>query len=317
MLELLLEMEKDKDVVIVKGSGKVFSAGGDVKELSTDPSKGISMYKCAGRSFDLISNYKKPYVGFIDGTAMGGAAIYSMSGKYRIVTERTSFSMPENTIGYFNDGGSSYFLSRLDHNLGLYIGLTGAPINGTDMKKYGLATHFIMSYKLDEVEQSLIKCKTHDDVERILNENSSSYPLSIASELDLVLPNIKKCFSALTVEEIYENLHLDGSDWAKKTLAALDRKSPTSLKVSHRSITSGRNISLRDCLKMEMRLTVHHMENSDLKEGVRALLIDKDFKPKWNRKTVYDVTRDDVDRFFGPISDAHELTFIETIKCRL
>lgn len=129
MFELLVKMEQQKDIVIVKGSGNVFSAGGDIKEMSRSPSIGISMYEWAGRSFDLISNYKKPYVALIDGVSMGGAAIYSMSGKYRIVTERTSFSMPENAIGYFNDGGSTYFLSRLDDNVGLYIGLSGVPLN--------------------------------------------------------------------------------------------------------------------------------------------------------------------------------------------
>lgn len=117
------------------------------------------------------------------------------------------------------------------------------------------------------------------------------------------------------MEGIYQNLHLDGSDWAKKTLEALSRKLPTSLKVSHRSLTTGRNISLRDCLKLEMLLTVNYVGNKDLKEGCRALLIEKDFKPKWNRKSIYDVTEDDVQICFKP--NGHELQFVETLKCKL
>lgn len=310
-------MEDQKKVIIVKGLGKIFTAGGDIKQLSANtPDSVYVVYTLLSKTYDLIQNYKKPYVVFIDGLAMGGAAVYSTPGKYRIATERTAFSMPETAIGYFNDAGSSYFLSRLDHNFGIYMGMTGTPVKGYDMKKVGLATHFIESHKLDELEKSLIKCKTYKDVEKILSE-SSSHPTSFATELDQVLPNIKKCFSGSTVEEIYVNLHRDGSDWAKNTIITLDRKSPTALKVTHRSITKGRNMSLRDCLKMEMRLAIHHANGRDFKEGVRAVLVDKDFKPKWSRKSIHDVTEEDVEKFFKPLPEAYDLKFEETIKYKL
>lgn len=119
------------------------------------------------------------------------------------------------------------------------------------------------------------------------------------------------------MEEIYDSLEKDGSEWAKHTLDALKGKSPTSLKVSHRSITTGRNIPLRDCLKMEMVLTMNHCTGSDVKEGVRAVLIDKDFKPNWNRKSIYDVTAEDVDKFFRPVPKKYELVFDEHLKNKL
>lgn len=314
----LISTEQRKDLLILKGSGKIFCAGGDIKEMiNSNSDHAHFVYSLACRSFDLIANYKKPFVVLIDGLTMGGAAFYAMPGKYRIATERTAFSMPETIIGYFNDAGSSYFLSRLDNHFGIYMGLTGNAVNGFDMKKIGLATHFVESSKLDELELSLTQCKTHEEVERILMEAASDPP-SPVTELDEILPNIKKCFDASTVEEIYENLQEDDSDWAKKTLNSLKQKSPLALKVSHRSIISG-NIPLRDCLKMEMRLTMNYSigNGGDVKEGVRAVLVDKDLKPNWSRKSIYDVTDEDVERFFRPVPTKYELIFEDTIKNKL
>lgn len=310
-------MEDQKGVIILKGSGKIFCVGGDIKELSNLTAGAASFaYSYLCKIYDLIANYRKPYIVLIDGLAMGGAAIYSMPGKYRIVTERTVIAMPETTIGYFNDAGSSHFLSRLANNFGIYMGMTGIKVKGYDAKKVGLATHYIVSGKLDELQKTLAKCENHRDVENVLSHLSSDNEFR-PNQLDRTLPAIKKCFNGSTVEEIFESLQCGGSDWAVDTLKTLKRNSPTSLKITHRSLTTGKNISLRDCLKMEMRLVVNHTESSDFKEGVRAVLIDRDFKPKWSRKSIYDVTGDDVERFFKPLPKPYELRFEENVDCKL
>lgn len=294
---------------------KVFCAGGDVKGVAT-LNEVKRAFVSSRRSYELLSNYKKPYVSLVDGLAMGGAAIYSVAGKYSVVTERTSFSMPETAIGYVNDAGAAYFLPRLDNNLGVYLGMTGAPVLGFDMKKVKLASHFVDSSKLDELEKKLIGCKTDLEVQNTLNSFSSD-PSPTSSKLDEILPKIEKCFGASTVEQIYENLRLDGSEWAAKTIKILNRMSPTSLKVTHRSINLGRTLSLRDCLRMEFRYVMHHVMGSDMQEGVRAVLVDKDFKPKWNPKTLQEVTEEHVARFFKPLPDGDEMTFDNTPESKL
>lgn len=317
MYELISMMEYQKDLVIIKGSGKVFCAGGDIRQLSDASVDGAyATYSLVARTFDRIKNYKKPFIAIIDGLAMGGAAIYSMPAKYRIATERTNFSMPENIIGYFNDAASAYWLSRLDDNFGIYLGLTGNQVKGVDMERRGLATHYIESSKLDEMEQQLTQCNSHADVENALNKFSSDSP-TLATDLDKILPKIRKCFGGETMEEIFHDLESDGSEWARNTLNTLKLKSPLSLKVSHRSLTTGRNISFRDCLKMEMILTLNYVGNSDTKEGVRAILIEKDLKPNWSRKSIYEVTDENVSGFFRPIPKKYELTFDDEITNKL
>lgn len=64
---------------------------------------------------------------------VGGGVGLSIFAPFRIATERTVFSMPETSIGYFPDVGASYFLPRLDGEIGLYLGLTGAQVKGRDV----------------------------------------------------------------------------------------------------------------------------------------------------------------------------------------
>lgn len=56
---------------------------------------------------------------------MGGGVGISINGKYRVATEKTLFAMPETAIGLFPDVGATYFLSRMPHNLGVFLSLTG------------------------------------------------------------------------------------------------------------------------------------------------------------------------------------------------
>ena len=83
--------------------------------------------------------------------------------------------------------------------------------------------------------------------------------------------------------------------------------SPTSLKVTLAQLKLGQNLSLMECLKMEYRLVLRHLEKSDFKEGVRALLIDKDQKPQWNPATIEGVTDEIVENFFKALPDSEEL----------
>lgn len=63
---------------------------------------------------------------------VGGGAGISVHGSFRIATEKTKFAMPESKIGFIPDVGSTYFLPRLDLNMGTYLALTGMQINGWD-----------------------------------------------------------------------------------------------------------------------------------------------------------------------------------------
>lgn len=294
----------------MRGAGeRAFCAGIDLRELMKNPN-GSEAGSYSSNAMDLISHYKKPYTAIIDGITMGGACFFSMTSKYRIATERTVFAMPEAEIGFFTNAGASYFLPRLKYNLGYYVALAGARLYGYDIKKFGLASHFIESKRMEDFMKALVKCQDDYEVGKTI-ANYSTVPVNIDSELDDILPRIDKCFDGDTVEEIYDNLGLDGSEWAMQTIRVLNRMSPMSMKICHRLLNMGSNLSLKECLKLEAVLTYNIMANAshDFKEGVRALIIEKDLKPKWDPKLLHDIKEEDLDKIFASIPAEFELKF--------
>jgi enoyl-CoA hydratase len=60
-------------------------------------------------------------------------------------------------------------------------------------------------------------------------------------------------------------------------------------------------------MRMEYRLAVHAVAGHDFREGVRAVVVDKDQSPKWNPPTLETVSDSDVSAYFAPLEQ--ELTF--------
>lgn len=263
------KFEKEKDLVIIKGTGgKAFCAGGDVVAVVRNgPTE-------AGKSFfreeyilnHLIGNYKIPYVAIIDGITMGGGVGLSVHGRYRVATEKTMFAMPETAIGLFPDVGGGHFLPRLQGKTGLYLGLTGFRLKGRDVEQSGVATHYCESARVPELEDALSKCKTDDEVKATLDKicpKDTSHEFVLAKHLE----EINSTFAGATVEDILKNLESAGSEWSKGTLKLLAKMSPTSMKVTKRQLELGANMTLGQVLQMEYRMAVHHLEDSDFKEG--------------------------------------------------
>ena len=68
------------------------------------------------------------------------------------------------------------------------------------------------------------------------------------------------------------------------------RESPLSQKLALRELREGAGKSLATCLKTEYRAVAHLIDDhSDFDEGIRALLIDKDGKPKWQHASLKQV----------------------------
>ena len=60
------------------------------------------------------------------------------------------------------------------------------------------------------------------------------------------------------------------------------------MSVACKQLSLAKNLTLKDCLRMEFRICQAMMAKHDFYEGVRANLVDKDRKPKWNPKNVYE-----------------------------
>lgn len=128
------------NVIVVKGEGRALCAGGDVAALAQQNQQGTEGQQASKDYFaleykldHLIATYPKPYVAFMDGITMGGGVGLSVHAPFRIATENTVFAMPETTIGFFPDVGASFFLPRMDGELGTYLALTSEQLKGANV----------------------------------------------------------------------------------------------------------------------------------------------------------------------------------------
>ncbi|KAM0015771.1 putative 3-hydroxyisobutyryl-CoA hydrolase [Helianthus debilis subsp. tardiflorus] len=315
LLELLNAYEEDPSVklVIMKGEGRAFCAGGDVAALANGSWKQGAVFFSRAYTIDyLVATYAKTQVSLIRGIAMGGGAALAIHGRFRVVTDNTLFAMPETALGSFPDVGSSYYLSRLPGFFGEYVGLTGARLDGAEMLACGLATHFVPLEKLSSLEDALCKANTGDPeiINNIIHDFSNKNPKLKEKSHYFRLKTINSCFSQRTVEEIISALEEEADrnmdDWISWTIQALKKASPTSLKISLRSIRAGRLQGVRQCLIREYRIFCTILQGKvckDFFEGCRALLKDKDKNPKWEPSKLELVSKQMVDSYFAPLDD--------------
>uniref|UniRef100_A0A669EFL0 3-hydroxyisobutyryl-CoA hydrolase n=1 Tax=Oreochromis niloticus TaxID=8128 RepID=A0A669EFL0_ORENI len=296
------ESDNETDIVIIKGAGdKAFCAGGDIRAVTEAGKVGDSLAQDFFREEYILNNaigsYRKPYIALIDGITMGGGVGLSVHGRFRVATEKTLFAMPETAIGLFPDVGGGYFLPRLQGKLGLFLALTGFRLKGRDVQRAGVATHFVESKKIPDLQKELVDLKSPsaEDVSRVLD--------SYQSQVRISCPNSVRLFSASSVEGIVKNLKTDGSEFAKKQTETLSKMSPTSLKITLKQLQAGASLSLQDVLVMEYRLSQACMRGYDFYEGVRAVLVDKDQNPKWNPSTLEEVSDQMVEQCFSSLGE--------------
>ncbi|XP_020230536.1 3-hydroxyisobutyryl-CoA hydrolase-like protein 5 [Cajanus cajan] len=325
----LEKWEKDDkaELIIIKGAGRAFCAGGDLRVFYDGRKTKDACLEVVYRFYWLcyhINTYKKAQVALVHGISMGGGAAFLAPLKFSVVTEKTVFATPEASFGFHTDCGFSYYHSRLPGHLGEYLALTGGRLSGKEIVAVGLATHFVPSEKIAELERRLISLNSGDEnaVRSVIEEFSSEVKVDEESILNKQ-PIINECFSKDSVEEIIKSLEVEankeGNGWIGAVLKGMKRSSPTALKIAFRSVREGRNQTLAECLKREFRLTMNILRTTiseDMYEGIRALTIDKDNAPKWEPSSLDKVEDRKLDLIFQPFEKNLELQIPETEECR-
>ncbi|CUG91721.1 enoyl-hydratase isomerase family protein, putative [Bodo saltans] len=166
-------------VYVLKGAGaKAFCAGGDVVTLVRDANAQREFfYNEYQLNYHILSMKQQQQVALWDGIVMGGGVGVSIHGKYRVASEKALFAMPETSIGLFPDVGGSWFLPRLPNKaIGLYLSLTGQRLKGADLKHAGLATHYVASSLIPQLEEALCNVQKPTEVAAILDDFVSKSP---------------------------------------------------------------------------------------------------------------------------------------------
>lgn len=142
------EIETDNNVkaIVLKGNGKFFSAGADIKEFTAlqKASDYESLSEKGQQLFSRIEHYPVPVIAAVHGAALGGGLELAMACHIRITAENAKLGLPELTLGIIPGFAGT---QRLPHYVGTAKAyemiLTGQPITGKEAEAAGLANQAV------------------------------------------------------------------------------------------------------------------------------------------------------------------------------
>lgn len=327
--EKLEQWQDDDEIacVFLEGAGeKAFCAGGDVRAMYDamqvnslnkvkTGDKGVSTtqaflteYFTVEYGCDyLLHCYRKPVIVWGEGIIMGGGIGLYIGASHRVTTPTSRLAMPEISIGLYPDVGGTWFLNKLPPGIGLFLALTGAPLNASDALDLKLADHLLLPEQKQAVLAQLQAHSwrgvedNHALVTALLdNLGKSALRQRPASQLIPYFAQIQAACSGVDLNVICQQIAaIDGMGrWMETAKATLAAGSPITAHICFRQLTQCQRLSLAECFKLELTLSVRCGLFGEFEEGVRARLIDKSGKPNWTFKTVEDVDLAVIDTLF-------------------
>lgn len=280
--------------IMIDGLGdRAFCSGGDISALyasamSQDYAYGQQFWRDEYRLNAKLAAYPKPIVTFLHGYTMGGGVGVGCHASHRIVCENSKISMPECAIGLVPDVGGSLLLANAPGYIGTFLGLTGHRLDAGDAIYAGFADYFIPQDQWDTLKNALAKT---GDLSAL--QSQSQPPARLKAQQS----TIDTLFCHDTLAEIYENMP-DNARGSRR----MARNSPLSMACTVPLINASRQTpTIQNALKHEYRFTYRAVQHSDLVEGIRAAIIDRDHSPKWQHKTWRDVTPEDIKKMTAPL----------------
>ena len=307
IIEALTAFETDhaiKAVVFDHAGGRGFCAGGDIRMLAEsgagDGLEARAFFHAEYRMNHRLFMYAKPTVAIMDGITMGGGVGIALPCQYRVATENTRLAMPETGIGLFPDVGGGWYLPRLPGNVGMFLALTGARLDGAECLAVGLATHYLAAADVPDALTAL--SNNADDIASTLKSYGTGAPIARIVESRT---HIDRLFAADSVTAIMAALETDGSAWAAKELTTMRTKSLLSMAVAFRQLREGAAMpDFAAEMRQEYAIGARVVHTKDFIEGVRALIIDKDNSPQWQPH----IDPAEVDAIFAPLPAGEEWT---------
>lgn len=302
--------------VVLRAEGdKAFCAGGDLRELyqsmlqcGAGPNPYAHGFFAQEYQLDhLIHTYPKPVLCWGQGIVMGGGIGLMAGASHRVVTTASKLAMPEVSIGLYPDVGGSWFLRRMPGRVGLFLALTGAPLNAADALFCGLADFCLGAESRADVLAAIAGARWSDaaadnraTLSRLLSRHGAgNLPQSKLRQRFDLINELMAGDDLMDIAARLRTLHSDDA-WLSTAAATFAKGSPTSAALAFELWNRVPRLSLADVFRLEYHASLGCCAHADFAEGIRALLIDKDRKPQWTPTTLEQVVPELIEDHFRP-----------------
>jgi len=148
-----LEVDDEIAVVILRGAGRAFSSGMDLKDDAVAGTSGADAWRIALEA-DLAFlmrfwEFPKPTLAVVHGFCLAAACELAMCCDIRIASDDAQFGLPEVSLGYIPSAGGTQTLPRhVPSGLAMQMILTGDPIDAPVAIAAGLVQRVVPRERL-------------------------------------------------------------------------------------------------------------------------------------------------------------------------
>jgi enoyl-CoA hydratase/carnithine racemase len=192
------------NVIVIRGAGKNFCAGGDVAEVerlrSAGPEPLRTLFDAFRRACDAIASADVPVIAAVEGVAMAGGFELMQAADIVIVSDDAKIADNHINFGLIPGGGSTQRLPRLvGRQLALGLLLSGDRMSGLDAVRLGLAYCSFAPQDFDEAVNQLVAQLAGRDraavttIKRLVGgANQRSLPGGLDDEISAVVSHITR-----------------------------------------------------------------------------------------------------------------------------
>jgi len=159
----IIENDSDTRAVVITGSGRAFSAGGDIQE-DLIPVSGMTPmeWKAYIKNFceviKKIYYMAKPVIAAINGVTVGGGCDLAMSCDIRIASDKAKFGHGYIRMGIISDMGGHFFLPRIvGTGKAKLLAFTGDLIDATEAERIGLVDRVVPADEFEKGVDELVQ----------------------------------------------------------------------------------------------------------------------------------------------------------------
>ncbi|MCO5072279.1 MAG: enoyl-CoA hydratase-related protein [Rhizobiaceae bacterium] len=221
--EVIMTVHGDRRVraVVLSGNGKIFCAGGDVKEFASKGEALPDFLRMATSYLQIcvsaLVNLDAPVIAKVQGFAAGGAGLGLICSADIVICGRSARFMAGATrVGMAPDGGATATLSRIvGFRRAMEMVLTNRFVRADEAERIGLVTRVVDDEALD------------DEVATLARQIAAGAPRSQAATKRLMWAGLGRGFEASLSDEAREVSALSGTQDALEGLAAvIERRTP-------------------------------------------------------------------------------------------